>query len=630
MELIRLQNVSKDFGHRAVLLDVSLRINSGQKLGMIGPNGGGKTSTLRLIAGEDTPSGGAITRAPGLRIGYVPQQVYADDDETVLDHVLAENLRAAAALRGREEQLARAQGDGVAAAVEAYEQARAAYEGTGGDRLPARARGMLDALGLPGRVEQRVGTLSGGEKNVLSLTRALLAEPDLLLLDEPGNHLDFAGLDWLEQFLRKFRGAVLVVSHNRYLLDRVAEGILDLHGGRVQAYAGNYTSYRATLLREKVAQQADYVANQKRLLQLEELVKRFEQIARSRPDPAWGKRLRARRSQLEREKRQAVEKPEEEASSLRLALRGRRSQADVALQLRGYSKAFGNRRLFEGAEVDIACGERVALVGPNGSGKTTLLRDIVREGAWDDAVIRIGPSLRVGYCAQEQEVLDEDRTVFEEMFREGLSRGRAHGVLAQFLFGANDLDKRIGNLSGGERNRLQLAKLMVREPDFLILDEPTNHLDIPACEAIEEALAEFKGTILAVSHDRYFLDKVGERVVEVRNRKLESYAGNFSEYWQQRRATTAVARPAARVATRGRERERRATAASAVKDNPRVRALQAEIEAAEGERVALERRVSEAFTRGDHREGTRAAAQLERHNARLEDLYSRWVREAGG
>src|SRR3990172_7392240 len=533
MELVRFQNVSKNYGHGAVLGDVTFRINEGEKVGLIGANGAGKTTLVRLLLGDEHANGGGITRAPGLRTGYVPQYVQVAPGTTILGAVLS-----------------------------GYDAAHAAHEGAGGDLLPGKAEAMLDAVGLGGRGEQPVEQLSGGEKNVLSLARALLAEPDLLVLDEPGNHLDFGGLAWLEQFLVQFRGAVLMVSHNRYLLDRVAERILHLHDGRIDASAGNYSAYRAESLRSKLAQRADYVGNQKRLAQLEELVRRFREIAQRTADPAWGKRLRARKSQLERERAQAVEKPAAEAAPLHLALTRDTSKADVALQVRGYSRAFGERALFADASLDVSIGQRVALVGPNGSGKTTFLRDLLTRGSWDDAVIRVGPSLRVGYCAQEQDVLDDDRTVLGQILAEAnMTRERAYAVLARFMFGHNDLDKRVGDLSGGERNRLQLARLSIHQPDFLILDEPTNHLDIPACEAIEDALADFEGTLLVVSHDRYFLDKVADQVIEVVDRGFEPFSGNFSEYWSQRPAT--VTRARARVSTRRTARERRPAAAGA-------------------------------------------------------------------
>ena len=254
-----------------------------------------------------------------------------------------------------------------------------------------------------------MASLSGGEKNVLSLAHALLLQPQFLVLDEPANHLDFLGVAWLEDFLARFKGAVLIVSHNRHLLDRVVGGILTLEDGAVKHYQGGYSTYRATMLRELIAQQADYVANQKRLAQLKELVKRLEQVARNRPDPKAGKRLRARRSLLEREKAQAVEKPVLDQSQVRAEFTTERTRSNIALQIRGYEKSFGDLKLFESVDLDIASGERVALVGPNGSGKTSLLHDLVETGGWDNEVIRIGPSMRLGYAAQQQEVTSTSR-----------------------------------------------------------------------------------------------------------------------------------------------------------------------------------------------------------------------------
>lgn len=628
MELVRLQNVVKDFGHVAVLKDVSFKVTFGAKIGLVGLNGSGKTSILRLLVGEDSVSGGTIVRAPGLKLGYVPQRVEHDTQTTVIETVLREHRELERMLRDAEARLASAGSAELESSEQAYEAALHAYDQAGGDRVPSRAIGMLDSLGLAGRSEELIGTLSGGEKNVLSLVTALLAEPELLLLDEPANHLDFEGLAWLESFLAGYRGAVLIVSHNRYLLDRVVGEILHLEDGRVRQYAGNYTSYRTTLLREKISQGRDYVVNQRRLAQLEELVKRFEIKARSTGDAAWGKRLRARRSQLSRERAQAVEKPTAEASSMRPSIDTEVSHANVALQVRGYSKAFDDLVLLEDAELDIAAGERVALIGPNGSGKTTLLRDVMEQGAWDHPTIRIGPSLRVGYCAQEQEVLDNERTVFDQIFGDGnITRDQTHTLLARYMFGPEDYEKRVGSLSGGERNRLQLAKVLNKNPNFLILDEPTNHLDIPAREAIEDILADFKGTLLVVSHDRYFLDKVADRVIELIDRTLVSHIGSFSEFWAQHQASQRR-RGGARATLRGRQRERpRRVNPQAVALAKEPNELDRKIEEVESEKIALEQRVAEAFSSGDHREGSRVANDLERKSAELDRLYVQWERE---
>ena len=315
-------------------------------------------------------------------------------------------------------------------------------------------------------------------------------------------------------------------------------------------------------------------------------MKRFEQIARSKADPAWGKRLRARRSQLEREKRQAVERPVLSRRAVSANFTTEATRSDIALQVRGYSKAFGDRQLFDDADLHISSGERVALVGPNGAGKTTLLRDIVEKGDWDSRTIRIGPSIRLGYAAQEQEVLRPERTILEEVGAgAAISSNEAFGLLRRFLFGWEDLDKKVADLSGGERNRLQLARLMAVRPSLLVLDEPTNHLDIPTREAVEEALEDYAGTILVVSHDRYFLDKVAGRVVELQDGKLVSFDGNFSEFWYARQALESPVR--GRVKTRERSRVRARVERAQQRDL--VASLERRIQEAEAEKLDLER-----------------------------------------
>ena len=622
MLVASLQNVSAHFGSQIVLDGVSFQIDDSEKLGLIGRNGSGKTTLLNILTGSVEPTSGTVVVPSATTVGYVPQYIDAQDDVTVQGYLLSDYNRVSNELRRAEQGLESANEARTARALNVYQRARDAYDRMDGERFVDEARSMLASMGLEGKDTQQIGSLSGGEQNVLSLTKALLSKPDLLLLDEPGNHLDFLGMAWLEDFLLRFRGAVLVVSHNRYLLDRVAGGIQELENGRVTRYEGNYSAYRAQRLRGLLSQQSDYIANQKRLAKLEALVHRFEQIARVNSDPAWGRRLRARRSQLEREKRQAVEKPEFDTSAIRTHFDSAPTRANIAVQVRSYTRGYGDELLFDDAEMEVNGGETVALVGANGTGKSTLLRDIVENGAWDAEHIRVGPSMKLGYSAQQQETLDDSQTVVQQLREVApMSIQAAFVLLSALLFDRDDMDKMVGDLSGGERNRLQIARLMATKPNLLILDEPTNHMDIPSQEAVEEALDEFQGTLLVVSHDRYFLDKLAERVIEIRDRKMVSYPGGFSEFWQSRRPTDK--RVVGRVSRRRRrsepDRVQRAHDRQAQAD------LERRIQEAEARKLDLENEMAHAFANREMRQGRRSQRQLERLTSELQDLYDRWV-----
>ena len=606
--MLSLHQVSKHYADQDVLREVSLQINPGDKLGLIGANGAGKSTLLHLLRGVQQPSAGRVVAAPELEIGFVPQQLDVAATVQVRDYLLGEVAAAERALRAAEHTLAGASEERMAAALRRYQAARDHYDGLSGDQAAWQAERALDRVGLTGAAAKAVGLLSGGERNLLSLARALLWDPGLLVLDEPGNHLDYAGLEWLEEMLAGFPGAVLLVSHNRRLLDRTVTRILELTGGRIREYGGNYTDYRLARLQALVAQRAGYVAAQKRIAQLTALVARLAAVAAVRSDKAHGRRLRARRTQLAREEGQAVARPELREERVSVVLPQDRSRANVALQVIGYRRRFGDRVLFRDARLEISCGERVALVGPNGCGKSTLLRDIVAHGAWEHPVLRVGPSLTVGYCAQDQDTLAADQTILDAFVDLGLgNRREVLGALRGYLFTWDDLDKRIGVLSGGERNRLQIAAAVQRQANFLILDEPTNHMDIPSCEAIEDALLAFTGTVLLVSHDRYLLDSIATAVVEVCDQGLHRFAGGFSEYWAERKRQRAGAAAA--------EGPRQ------VKEQP----LEARIERLESEKVELERQVTRALQSGDRTLERRHAARLRRVVRQVERLYEEWA-----
>jgi len=625
MAIMEIIGLSKDFGGTPILKNVSLTIEPGEKVALVGRNGCGKTTLLRVAMGLDDDYKGVVRAAPGARLAYVRQK--APDflpGESAAAYVCRDALERRAELERLAETMAGANERAAAEALARYTALREAYDDDGGDAAEEAADRLLQKAGLGHRADAAAETLSGGEKNVLALVRAVRRMPDLLVLDEPGNHLDMAGLAWLEDFIATLPCAVLLVSHDRRMLDRVATSVLELETGGLTRYAGTYSAYRLARLKQAAGQGQDWQADRKRIERLEALVRRFADIARSRPDPAWGKRLRAKRSQLERVRAEATERPDLGDRDARVSFLGEASKADLALRIDGYAKAYGDRVILEPSGFTVMNGERVALVGPNGSGKTSLVRDIVEFGSWDDERLRVGPSMVVGYCAQAQEVFDPGRTVEEEFLKLLPTRKDALAHLGRFLFSWDDLDKRISSLSGGELNRLQLARASAMRANFLILDEPTNHLDIPTREAVEDALADFDGTVLVVSHDRYFIEKVAERIVFIDRRRLVEYEGGFAEYWRD--VGSAGLSAGRRSTPRGLEGRGRSTASSgASRGSGESEGLEQRIEAMEREKERLERASATAFDERDFKRAKAVAAELERHNAVLKKLWAEYV-----
>ena len=386
------------------------------------------------------------------------------------------------------------------------------------------------------------------------------------------------------------------------------------------------SAYRVQKFEAQIRQAKEHEAYQKKLDKLEAMVLRIRDIAQIYSDKSWGRRLRSRRTQLDKVKDSAVDGPEAGPRKAGIRFEGKTTHANIVLRLRDYTKAYGENRLLEGVDLDLTSGERVALVGPNGCGKTSLLRDIMEHGHWDNPAIRIGPSMHIGYCAQQQEMLQAENTIFEEIMTSGArSHQHAREILAQFLFFEDSLEKKVKNLSGGERNRLQLARVMLQKPNVLILDEPTNHLDILTREAVEEALDDYEGTLLVVSHDRYFLEKLVTRVLEVKDKGLCSYPGSYTEFWYAREAAAREAQTKQKPKQRAPKKK---AAASQTKrsGNPwKLKELEAQIAELEDQMHRCEKEATEAFASLDNKKGTELMQQAEGHKQRLEEAYEEWL-----
>ena len=537
---IQLSNVTLVLGAQALFRGLNWEIQHDQKIGLIGPNGAGKSSLLRLITGEHTPDpGGSITRARGVTVGYLPQQPELFAGQNAWQAALDGNPRWAA-VQSELAQVEASFGDeavyGNPKALERALQAQARlldeFDALGGESYPGRVRELLLGLGLPeGDLEKPLELLSGGQKKLVGLARLLLLRPALLLLDEPDNHLDLPGKEYLEQLVREYPGAVVIVSHDRYLLDACVTQIAEIEDGRLTLFNGDYSSYMIDKEERQARQEQLFAVQQREVERMEASIKRLALWGRIYDNPKFTARARAMQNRLDRMER--IERPVNERRRMDLQLEGWRGSNKV-LELRQVSRTFGPRTVLAGASEVIWRGERVGLIGPNGAGKSVLLRMILGQETPDTGEIILGPSVRVGYYAQEHETLDFDKTLIDTVRGAGrLSESNAVSFLIRYLFSYRQATQKVGELSGGERSRLQLALLVLGGPNFLLLDEPTNNLDIASAEVLEQVLAEFEGTVLVVSHDRYFLDRTVGRLLRLAGGRLEGHLGGYSDYLAQ-------------------------------------------------------------------------------------------------
>jgi ATP-binding cassette subfamily F protein 3 len=622
MELINAINVSLNNGFKDILIEADFRILEGETYGLIGPNGVGKTTLIRMILGELEPDKGTLKVKPKVKIGYVPQQPDYDKKQSIESFLVSELAPVIKEMRRCEEEMASPDQKIMEKALGKYQGICEKFEAGGGYGALDRGENLIKRLGLDNSLKQEMGTLSGGERSMIFFARALLANPELLILDEPGNHLDYLGLAWLEEFIKGYPGAVLIVSHNRYLLDKTCTHLLDMFAGKMTLYTGTYSEYRLEKYRTGLIQQSEYESVRKEMAQLEKKIKQLQSIAMSQYNPPAKvmSQLGAAKGKLARLQAKDLEKPVLEEKAINVDFGDENSKSHIAFQIRDFSFSFGENQIFDRANLEVHCREKVALVGPNGSGKSTLVNALIHNSDWDSRHLRIGPSQVVGYLSQVPSFTEGAITIEDEVRSWGpISSDEAFKLVSNFSFEFKDMEKRLEVLSGGEVNRLQLARLMYRKTNFLILDEPTNHMDIQSREMIEEAVNQFTGTVLVVSHDRFFLDQLVDRVVEIDDKKLVSYEGNFSQYFKTKYPV--LPRLSGDIKNRGKERlQGRGESINQSAGVP----LDIRIQEAEDEKLELENIMKTALENRDTAAGRKAAVKLEQLNTRLDKLYIEW------
>src|SRR5216683_8173425 len=533
--------VSKDYGGNSIFRDIDLEIMEGERIGLVGENGGGKSTLFKLLAGIDTPTDGVISRRRNLTIGYLAQEadpgqshktVFEAVSEVTQELVDLPILLSQLEARMADPEVA-ADPDAMAAILDEYGKAQERFDALGGYTLEHKVEAVLHGLGFgPAWYDLEVGSLSGGEKKLVNLARFLIKAPDLLLLDEPDNHLDLDAKAWLEQYIQSYPGTVLIISHDRQLLDHAAKKIFELEDGKISVYPGNYSYYFEERQRRLLKQYELYSIQQDEIKRLEASMRQLK--GWSKVNEKFATRAEDMAKRIERAKQESVDRPVLIRDKIKVNLDPDRSGKKV-LEVKGLSKSFDGRLLFEPFDFTILYGERVGIVGANGSGKTTLLKTMMEMMPSDTGSVKIGASVVVGYYAQEQETLPFDSTPLDFIRRiKPMNEPQAIAFLSGLLFSYEDIRTPIRRLSGGEKSRLQLARLVLTDANFLLLDEPTNNLDIGSVEVLEAALQEFEGTILTVSHDRYFLDKIVNRILAIDNDgRVRMYPGNFSYYYEK-------------------------------------------------------------------------------------------------
>ena len=637
--ILSCQNISKAFVENQVLKNVSFHIEDHEKAAIVGINGAGKTTLLRIIVGEMTPDDGQVVLAKDKTLGYLAQNSTVDTSHTIYEELLsvkADLLRLEEKIRECENNMKHADGDALEDLMKQYTSLTHAFETGGGYLYRSELVGVLKGLGFTeDEFSKPVATLSGGQKTRVALGRLLLQNPDLIILDEPTNHLDMNSIAWLETYLLNYKGAVLIVSHDRYFLDRIAGKVIEIDQSKATTFMGNYSDYAVKKEQLRVAAWNAYMNQQREIKHQEEVIEKLKSFNREKSI----KRAESREKMLD--KIEVIEKPSEVRTDMKLTLTPRILSGNDVLTVEHLAKSFDSHKLFTDVNFEIKRGEHVAIIGDNGSGKTTLLKILNGLVPADQGTFRLGSNVEIGYYDQEHHVLHSEKTLFEEISDDYpyLNNTQIRNVLAAFLFTGEDVFKRISDLSGGERGRVSLAKLVLSNANFLILDEPTNHLDIMSKEILEDALNGYEGTILYVSHDRYFINRTAHRILDLTEGQFVNYVGNY-DYYLEKHDTVMAAIEASvpqsadadnTVAAKVAESEVKLDWKAQKEEQARLRKKENDLKKCEEQIARLEARVSEIDTEmSDPAIGTQVAKlqELSKEQAacqkQLEKLYEQW------
>ena len=633
--ILSCQGISKSFGEKVILEDASFHIEEREKAALIGNNGAGKTTLLRIIMEEIHADAGQVVLAKDKRIGYLAQYQDVQGHLSVYEELLSTKqyiIDMEERLRAMEVQMKNASGEELDRLMNSYTRLTHEFELENGYAYKSELMGVLNGLGFTEEdFTKQVATLSGGQKTRVALGKLLISKPDILLLEEPTNHLDMESIAWLETYLLNYPGAVFIVSHDRYFLDKVVTKVIEIDAGQVRMYAGNYSAYAEKKAQLRDAQYKAYLNQQREIKHQEAVIVKLKSFNREKSI----KRAESREKMLN--KIQRIDKPIEVQSQMRLSLEPRVVSGNDVLTVEDLAKSFPQQKLFSNISFQIKRGERVALIGNNGTGKTTMLKILNGLLDADAGSFSLGAKVQIGYYDQEHHVLHAEKTIFEEISDTypTLTETQIRNMLAAFLFTGDDVFKVISSLSGGERGRVSLAKLMLSEANFLILDEPTNHLDIASKEILEEALNSYTGTVLYVSHDRYFINQTATRILDLTNQSVVNYIGDYDYYLEKKEELTEKYAPTAQEAT---EEAKEETPSEGKLTWQQQKEEQARKRKQENELKKVEKRIEELETRDKEIDDTLVlpdvctnvgrCAELSREKdkiqAELEELYEKW------